>query len=231
MNILAVDTSTKNYSLAVGDAKKVLARRHVRLAELLSDSMMPGIERVLFLSKLEFDDLDGFAVGLGPGSFTSLRVGISTVKALAWALSKPVVGVPSLDAIAAGANPKRGEQVCVICDARRNLVYAKFYQEKGTSLDTSGECVLLSPETLLKGNRLNTHFIGDGIKIFQNAIKDLAKQGGWKASFAAEGRWFPEAATILSLAAPKWEAKEFIAPQQLVPLYLYPEDCQVSTIK
>ena len=228
MNILAVDTSTKNYSLALGDGKKVLARRHVRLKELLSDSMMPGIERVLFLSKLTPADLDGFAVGLGPGSFTSLRVGISTVKALAWGLSKPVVGIPSLDAIAAGANPRRGEQICVISDARRNLVYAKFYQMKGASLDTSDDCVLLSPAALLKGNRLNTHFIGDGIKIFQEDIKDLAQKGGWKASFAPESAWFPEAAMLLSLAAPKWEAKEFIPPQHLVPLYLYPEDCQVS---
>src|SRR3989338_3422719 len=132
MNILAFDTSSKHFSLAVAKDGKTLHSRSIFLKKVLSGSIMPAILGILKKAGLTLAKLDGFAVGLGPGSFTSLRVGLSTVKGLAYALKKPVVGIPSLDVLA--LNVKEDGQICVVCDAKRNMVYACLYQKKGKEL-------------------------------------------------------------------------------------------------
>jgi len=124
MKLLNIDTSTKNLSLAVFDGKKIVRHRNIILNKVLSNKIVPSIERILSDSKIELDQLDGFAVGLGPGSFTSLRIGLSTVKALAFATQKPVVGIPSLDIIAQGCSS--GGTICVVVDAKRSFSRAKI---------------------------------------------------------------------------------------------------------
>src|SRR3569833_2428790 len=102
MHILALETSTKNFSLAIADNDKVLRFRNVRTDRILESSMTRSIEKLLSSCDLSFDDVDVLAGGGGPGSFTSLRVGLSTVKALALAADNKVVGISSLDLIAQG---------------------------------------------------------------------------------------------------------------------------------
>src|SRR5689334_14283291 len=113
MKLLAIDTSTNHFSVAVAEDDRVLAKENIVLTKVLENSIIPVINGVLTRAKIPLSQLDGFAVGLGPGSFTSLRVGLSTVKAFCMALQKPVVGIPSLDIIARGVDLKKG-QVCVL---------------------------------------------------------------------------------------------------------------------
>jgi len=82
MNLLAIDTSTKNLSLAVSKNETVLKYRNGKLQRPLSSSIMPSIQRILAESQTILKELSGFVVGLGPGSFTGLRVGLSTIKGL-----------------------------------------------------------------------------------------------------------------------------------------------------
>src|SRR3989338_9976041 len=110
MNILALDTSTKQFSLAVSVKGKIVAQRNIVLKKVLSSSIIPTIDQMLKRLKMTFKDIDGFVVALGPGSFTSLRVGLSTVKAFALATAKPVLGIPSLDALAQGVQSQSAGQ-------------------------------------------------------------------------------------------------------------------------
>ena len=82
MKILSIDTSTKNFSLAVSKDGRVLRYRNIFLDKVLESSIIPSIEGILKSADVRFKDLDGFAIGLGPGSFTSLRVGLSTIKSI-----------------------------------------------------------------------------------------------------------------------------------------------------
>ncbi|MBI5024694.1 MAG: tRNA (adenosine(37)-N6)-threonylcarbamoyltransferase complex dimerization subunit type 1 TsaB [Candidatus Omnitrophica bacterium] len=223
MNILAIDTSSKHFSLAVAKDGKTLCYRGILLKKVLSDSIMPAIQGILKKAGLTLAKLDGFAVGLGPGSFTSLRVGLSTVKGSAFALKKPVVGVPSLDVLALDITGDG--QVCVVCDAKRNMVYACLYQKKVDVLKRKSKYLLTDIQNVLKQIKGDVTFIGDGVPLFRETIE---KAAGIKARFAGEKQMYPQAKHLAALTLKRFESKEYDAAESLVPLYLYPEDCQVQ---
>ena len=224
MNILALETSTKHFSLAVSSGGKVIAAREIELKTVLSDAIIPAIEHILKKSKLTLEKIDGFAVGLGPGSFTSLRVGLSTVKALAFVTKKPVVGISSLDVLAAGVQEKGEEQICTIIDARRNLLYACLFQKKGDALKKKTPYLLCSIDELLKKIDCPTIFVGDGI-VTTNSLDGKKEQ---QVSFVDKKLWYPQAADLARLSEKKFQEKKFDNPETLIPLYLYPDDCQVG---
>src|SRR3989338_11122809 len=134
MNILSIDTSSKIFSLAFSRNEKILACRSIALKDVLSSAIVPALKKILREARVSLPQLDGFAIGLGPGSFTSLRVGLSTVKAFAFATCKPVVGIPSLDVIAMNAVIDNNEDICVMTDAKRNLIYNCLYEKNGALL-------------------------------------------------------------------------------------------------
>ncbi len=222
MNLLAFDTSSKHFSLAVVKDGKTLCYRSIVLKKVLSDSIMPAIRGILKKAGLTLAKIDGFAVGLGPGSFTSLRVGLATVKGLAFALQKPVVGISSLDVLA--LNVSADGQVCVVCDAKRNMVYACLYQKKGDALKRKSKYLLADIKDVLKKIKGEVTFVGDGVPLFRGTIE---KAAGIKPRFAGEKQMYPQAKHLAALALRRFEAKDYDAPETLVPLYLYPEDCQV----
>ena len=92
--ILNLDTSSKKFILAVSNGEKVLASSQTKPGKVLSDSIIPLVDKILKKAGVKLKGLNAFAIGLGPGSFTSLRVGVSTVKALSLATGKPVIGIP-----------------------------------------------------------------------------------------------------------------------------------------
>src|SRR5580698_7614739 len=128
MYFLSFETSTKIFSLALSQNDKVLRYRNLKTALVLEDSILPVMDKLLDSAGIKFSQIDGFAIALGPGSFTSLRVGLATVKSFAMATGKPVVGIPTLDIIAHAISlsfPRKREsikenydEICVINDAR-----------------------------------------------------------------------------------------------------------------
>src|SRR5277367_5731552 len=135
MYFLSFETSTKIFSLALNKDEKVLRYRNLKSALVLEDFIIPAVDKILDDAGIKFSQIDGFAIALGPGSFTSLRVGMATIKAFAMGTAKPVVGIPSLDIIAHGIKPGAYDEICVISDARREKVYACLYGPKGKKSD------------------------------------------------------------------------------------------------
>ena len=225
MKLLALDTSTKSFSLAVVDNHKVLAKKDIILNKILSESIVPIIDKILAKAKVPLNKLDGFAIGLGPGSFTSLRVGLSTVKALALVTDRPVVGIASLDAIAqAVLKDSNPENIVVISDAKRGLVYACFYRNKNGTLLRAGKYLLQPVAEILSKIKSPTTLAGDALVIFQKEITQTKKA---KIILAEEKLWYPKAVHLSQLAYQKFLKKEYNDVNSLVPLYLYPEHCQV----
>lgn len=234
MKILAIDTSTRHLSLAVSDGDKTLASRNTRPRKDLSMTITFDIERVLQKANARLSDLDGFVVGLGPGSFTSLRVGLSMLKAFVLVTGKPVVGVSSLDAVAMNVRVSRlrhgsGAQVCVINDARRGMVYSSLYVKKGEALVRHREYQLEPVEKVIDGLKGEVTFIGDAIPLYRERIMFLAQD--FTPVFEAEKRWLPKAQELARIGYQRLLKGEVDKIDALAPLYLYPEDCQVSTGK
>ena len=122
MKILAVDTATNSCSAAIVDDGIACAELTTVNNQTHSKHLLHMIDTVCDMSGLKITDMDGFAVTIGPGSFTGLRIGISTVKGLAWPLNKPVVGISSLDALAWQCIPA-AYPICTLLDARKQEVY------------------------------------------------------------------------------------------------------------
>ena len=229
MKILAVDTSTKHLSLAVSDGDTTIASRNTRPRKDLSMSITFDIERVLAKANVRLPELDGFVIGLGPGSFTSLRVGLSMLKAFVMVTGRPVVGISSLDAIAMNARTSRVRkvlQVCVINDARRGMVYSSLYDKKEGTLVRRREYQLEPIEKVLEGLEGEVVFIGDAIPVYRDRIMVTARK--FMPVFEVEKHWLPKAQELARIGYQRLLKGEVDKIDTLAPLYLYPEDCQVS---
>jgi tRNA threonylcarbamoyladenosine biosynthesis protein TsaB len=228
MKILAVDTSTKHLSLAVSDGDQILASRNTRPRKDLSMTITFDIERVLAKANLRLTDLEGFVVGLGPGSFTGLRVGLSMLKAFVMVTGKPVVGISSLDAIAMNVRTSRlhkTAQVCVINDARRDMVYSSLYDKKDGALVRHREYQLEPIAKVLEGLEGEVVFIGDAIPTYRERIMVAAEN--FHPVFEVEKHWLPKAQELARLGYQRLLTGSTDKIDDLAPLYLYPEDCQV----
>jgi len=192
------------------------------------------VDRILDSAGIKFSQLGGFAIALGPGSFTSLRVGLSTVKAFALSSGLPVVGIPTLDIIAHGikdlsfpnvsvGNPDHDE-ICVLIDARRGKVYAALYDARGRRRE---DFLLTTLEDVLGKLKGVVLFAGDALGLYRKEIKDAYP----KCLFSDEKWWYPQARVMAALAFDRFEKEQYDDAALLLPLYLYAQDCQVSTEK
>ncbi|MDO8489729.1 MAG: tRNA (adenosine(37)-N6)-threonylcarbamoyltransferase complex dimerization subunit type 1 TsaB, partial [Candidatus Omnitrophota bacterium] len=161
MKILGIDTTTKILCLGVyvdGEHYEYNFEVGRRLSELLA----PTIQRVLAALGLKIADIDYFACGLGPGSFTGMRIGVATIKGLSIVKNKPVIGVSSLDILARNTEPT-DRLIVTALDARRDLIYCSSYKyEKGLIRRKSGY-LLLSLDEFLKKFDNKLVVLGDAI--------------------------------------------------------------------
>ncbi|MDY6822691.1 MAG: tRNA (adenosine(37)-N6)-threonylcarbamoyltransferase complex dimerization subunit type 1 TsaB [Thermodesulfobacteriota bacterium] len=173
MKILAVDTATFSCGLALAADDQILFQSAHISRQTHSRRLMPMIDAALKTTGLTLDGLNGFAVTKGPGSFTGLRIGISTVKGLAAVADKPVAGISSLDALAwpfvFTAMP-----VCVLMDARKSEVYTCRYQNDGNTLARITEEQALPPAEALQGLKTPHIVVGSGVEAYRDLIRETA---------------------------------------------------------
>ena len=220
MNFLSIDTSTKYSVVAIGGkGGKVHGCR--RLFEKgRADRLSALIAECLKRSGLEIGAVDYFGVGVGPGSFTGLRIGLSIIKGLSYALKKPCLVFSSLDAIAFNNAPYKKGRLCVMVDAKRSNVYSRFYDITGpVSKDA-----LLSVPDLLQKTAGSMVFTGDAIDLYRGDILAKVKD----PRFIAQRFWYPTPESITSLTLESFRLKKSVDCFKLSASYLYAQDCQVS---
>ena len=221
MKLLSIDTSTDYLTLAVTDGAKVLGRMHKKAPRSHSSLLMPMIERLLKKTHLKLKDIDGFCIGAGPGSFTGLRIGVATVKGLAFITGKPIVAVPTFDAIAANAGRMRGI-ICPVLDARKNKVYGCLYRSDGKGAIRRLSPYLLVPadELLKKCEKYDTlYFIGD----YAEKIAPLCPRAK-----LANVKWHPRADVIAALGLDLFRMKKIVSAEKLEPMYIYSHECDIT---
>ncbi|MBF0511942.1 MAG: tRNA (adenosine(37)-N6)-threonylcarbamoyltransferase complex dimerization subunit type 1 TsaB [Candidatus Omnitrophica bacterium] len=236
MYFLSFETSSKIFSLALSRDEKVLRFRNIKNSLVLEDSILPAMDKILASASLKFSQMDGFAVALGPGSFTSLRVGLSVIKAFAFGTGKPVVGIPTLDILAEGVRNKGDvDEICVLNDARRGNVFASFYRPvSNQGLERKSDYLLTTLDKVLEKVHGQTLFVGDALGLYRETIEkayqsyNVKKKCVCKCLFVNEKLCYPQSKVMAGLAFERFQNKQYEDPGKLLPLYLYPQDCQVA---
>jgi len=226
MKILGIDTSTRFLCVGISEDSRLIAEYNAEVGPRYSSTLISAIKELLKKNHLTLKQIDGFATGIGPGSFTGLRIGVTTMKALAFSLRKPLVAVSSLDVIAKNII-FYSHTICPIVDARRNLIYSCFYKLKDQMLQRKSPYLLLRPQDILRRLKTETIFLGDGLLFYQEYLKERLQN---RAEFAKEEYWYPKAKSLLLLAGEKFRKDKLSDPYKLVPLYLYPKECQIRNV-
>lgn len=225
MRILAVDTATHTGSVALIDGELVLAEYCLLSKETHSRRLLQAVDHLFIQTGLSWNGLDGLAVTIGPGSFTGLRIGLATFKGLAMATKKPLVGISTLDALAANffqvASP-----VFPVIDARKNEVFTAAYYPNG-----KGHLVKASPEMVLSPAALAARIeepvilVGDAVyshgEFFRNEL-------GEKALLAPGPLNFIRAANVAFLAADKLRSGRQDDVATMVPTYIRPSEAEMK---
>ena len=224
MRILAIETATDNFGVALVDEARVLASYEV-LAQRPHAVELPGaVTRVTQAAGCSLTQLDAIALDIGPGSFTGLRIGLAFVKALLFKLNKPLVSVPSLDVIAHNA-AYAATQICPLLDAKQRKVYAALYHHDQGQLVKRSDYQLCTVDELLTivGGQ-PVLFLGDGAGLYRERLLQAL---GSRAAFAAPDLWHPRAVTLGRIARERFEKGQRDDPRDLVPMYLYPMTCSI----
>jgi len=224
MKVLALETATLAGSIAVvDDVEGMIGEVGVNVKIAHAERLMPAIEWLLNACNISIKEIDVFAISIGPGSFTGLRIGLTTVKGFAFATNKPVVPVPTLDAFAL-TMPFSRHLVCPMLDARKNEVYAALYKWENNSCTKIMPEISTKPEDLLEKISEPVIFTGDGSKIYKDLILDTLKS---KAFFAPLSNMSPSASTVAEIAIQKTGQGSTADPVSLVPFYIRKSEAEI----
>ena len=224
MKILAVDTATKSCSVAIVDKESLLAEMTVVNEQTHTKHLLEMINLVIKHSGLNLSDLNGFAVTRGPGSFTGLRIGISSVKGFAAAQGKPIAGVSSLVALARQVSFSP-HLICSLIDARRDEVYSSKYRYKDGNLKKEGKEQAVSPEDALYEINEPCIFVGSGAVLYRNVINDKL---GEYAYFAQAYENTIRASTVARLSMDRFEIDDTDDVEMFVPNYIRKSNTQLQ---
>lgn len=189
MKVLAIDSSGLTATVAVVEDTQTIAEYTVNYKKTHSQTLLPMIADMAKMIELDLKSLDAVAVAGGPGSFTGLRIGSATAKGLGLALDKPLIHVPTVDALAYNVYGCE-DIICPIMDARRNQVYTGMYTFSKRAGEKEGRKLLepvfqvmkmqmaISVEELIR--RLNAYgrdvvFLGDGVPVYKEALAEGLK--------------------------------------------------------
>ena len=225
MTILAMDTATMVSSVAVAAEERVLAEVTAETRFTHSETLVANIEEVLRLADVNREELSAVAVSLGPGSFTGLRIGLAAAKAIAYALSIPLVGVPTLEVLAA-AFPSPGAIVAPLIDAQKGNGYFALYRFTETGLVCEKDVCVASPEEIadaIANEESPVTLAGDfARKLMQKGV-ELPKN----ASLAPITHIMPRAALVAARAVVRLENGEGKSPMELEPIYVRRSEAEV----
>ncbi len=183
MKILAIDSSGLVASVAIVEDSILVAEYTLNYKKTHSQTLLPMLEEISSMVELDLSKIDAIAIASGPGSFTGLRIGAATAKGLGLAYDCPIIGVPTIHALAYNMVGS-AKIICPLMDARRNQVYTglfRFEEKKELGKFSyemkiiEDQCVILIEEIIEKINSLGEEviFLGDGVPVFEKRIEKL----------------------------------------------------------
>lgn len=219
MKILGLDSSGLVAGVAVAEDDNLIGEYTVNYKKTHSQTLLPMLDALVRMTELDLASVDAIAVAGGPGSFTGLRIGSATAKGLGLALEKPVVNVPTVEALAYNLAGCR-DLVCPLMDARRDQTYTGLYRFAGDLMETVKEqCAVGIDEMIAFINRTGepVFFLGDGVPVFLPYLKENVKVP-WNLAPAHLNRQRAGAVAVLGMkyyAKGRGESAEDHVPEYL----------------
>jgi tRNA threonylcarbamoyladenosine biosynthesis protein TsaB len=228
--VLGLETGGPQASLAISSHGKIIATE-VPPRRAHGESIVGAIDQMLRRCELRIRDLTAIAVGIGPGSFTGLRIALSYAKGVALATGCAVIGIASLDALALCAlelpDQMAGAVLCPLLDARKKEVYAALYRQVENRLEKVAGEFLARPRDLAGLTGGPVVFFGDGAAAYGDLLREGAS--GARAVFADLNGAPPPAAMIAVLGASRAAHGQFDAVASLQPLYVRPSEAELKS--
>lgn len=219
MITLAFDSCSKTASVAVLQNTHVLYETILNKGLHHSEVLLPAIDEAFRLTNLLVTDIDFFACTLGPGSFTGLRIGLSTLKGFMLATEKPAAGVSSLAALALNVKEKE-RNICAMMDAGRGQVYYASYQYDQNGLLQELEIAkAVNPRLIAESASPNVVYVGDGAIKYADLFPSSLRQ-----NIAPAYQQFLCASSVGLLALENYRQGNFLSPETCVPFYLRSTD-------
>jgi tRNA threonylcarbamoyladenosine biosynthesis protein TsaB len=225
VKVLAVDTSTQTGSVAVLADTRLLAEVAVTSSRTHAKRLLSVIDRTLDIAGLTVGDCDGLAVTVGPGGFTGLRIGMSTVKGLAFAARKPIAAVSTLDALA-HQFPAFPNLICPVLDARKEQIYTALYRSTAFLVweKVIQDCAV-EPWQWLKQIEGSCLFVGDGALVYRELINQTL---GRRAYFAPAYLNTIRASVVAYIGMQQILKGEIADVETLAPYYLRKSEAEIK---
>jgi tRNA threonylcarbamoyladenosine biosynthesis protein TsaB len=222
MLTLALETSALSASVAVAREDALLSEITANHQKNHSLVLMPMVEEALERAGAALADLDVISVSAGPGSFTGVRIGVTTAKSLAHALGVPVSPVSTLAALAMNV-PHAVCPVCPIMDARRGQVYTALYRVTGFPETLMEPEALALEEWVMRLPAGPILFVGDGVPVCRESLRELM---GERALIAPPGAWVQRASSVARLGLQLYGAGGSLSYLEALPIYLRKSQAQ-----
>jgi tRNA threonylcarbamoyladenosine biosynthesis protein TsaB len=215
--ILQIETATTVCSVALSSNGKLVACKQVDQRNIHAEIITLYIEELILSAGIKYNDLDAIAVSSGPGSYTGLRIGVSTAKGLCYALDKPLIAIETLDAMASGvitANVLTHDTLlCPMIDARRMEVYTALF-------DNTGKKVKATIAEIIDGDSFSEQLKSNKILFFGDGAEKCREVFGNNPNAQFLPSFINSAEHLTKKAAEKLNAKDFEDVAYFEPYYL-----------
>jgi tRNA threonylcarbamoyladenosine biosynthesis protein TsaB len=222
--VLGIESSTAQTSAALGSEQEILASCVVSRGSTADEFMLPSVKFMLDAVGLTYDNVSGVAVGLGPGTFTSLRVGVSTAKTMAQALAAPIVGIPSLDILAYDVRYSN-RVICPVLDAKRGEVFFAFYRQVPGGVTRTSDYMVGSIDRLqaeMQGQGSEVLLVGSGALLYRSSLDEIAR-----VEFGSMANASPQATSLVELALPRLAREDYDSLFEIEPMYMRRSDAEI----
>lgn len=226
MLVMGIETSTMQGGVALVSGQGVLCEYMLNVRATYSERLLPLIERALQDAGITLSHVEAFAVAVGPGSFTGLRIGLSTAKGLAVAGGRPLVGVSTLEAMA-WTLPFCAHQICPILDARKGELYGALFRYEGDRLVRLMDDAAVAPDRLFSQIQQPTVFLGDGVTTHEGLLRSQLKELALLPPLAGRGG---RAAAVAELGRRRVLRGDREDIARLTPHYLRPSEAELKRL-
>jgi tRNA threonylcarbamoyladenosine biosynthesis protein TsaB len=224
--VAGIETSTPQVSVAIGNEREIFGRIQV-VGRARQESVTPALEQLLRWTGIELAQVGGFAVGVGPGLFTGLRVGVETAKTLAQATHAKLLAFTSLDTLAYAVR-FTNRTILAVIDARRGEVFSATYGPVPGGVVRESGYTVSTPDHLaadLAARRDDVLAVGDGAILYRDVLQE---PHGGRLEIASAAVAHPDAASLVELAVPRFLREEHDNLFDVAPLYLRKSDAEIA---
>ncbi len=236
MILIGIETSTMAGSVALVNEQEVLAEYFLNITTSHAERLLKSIDQILSETETPIEKCEAIAVSIGPGSFTSLRLGVTTAKAMAYALKKPIIGISTLEVLAYNI-PFSSYYICPMIDAKKGDVFTALYQWINGGINgTKGELKEVIHEKTIPPlgmiRQLDSFekivFLGNGSRVYAGMIQ---AELGERASFPLFSYHYPLARLVACLGLECLSHQQIDEVKTIVPKYLRLSDAEINRAK